>query len=348
MKLLCILVGVLSVALSAWGHGQSEGVSTSTPKCESVDPAVKVDMTCLEKQLKGAGLEGWVHASVDDSFLFVFTWRRPGNFFVNVQLPMMSKDPEVFASILKLRRHDRIRINGEFFKNEAPLKHINVSSLTVVKPYDGPQESFKYDPALEEDILQGSTLTGKVHIVANGGAVLVVEVGDRVIPVFNDKPSLVANLFRNDKIKIHYKVRLLPQRPSHLQLDTSMAHPVEVIEEIVEGHDKPLTLSGPLVMFPKSPQIKFDVFAIRTEDGDGVNRNFTVVNFDDIDLFLELRERFQKVWDENQDTAQYDRNKYINRNIMVTVSGTKNVVSPDQANPQIVPAKMQDIQIVVK
>ncbi len=344
-----IMLSIGLAGLTSWGQGHNNPPPENTlPKCESTDPGVEVDLSCIEEQLKTTGLGGWVHASVKDQMVMVFTWRRPGNFFINVQLPMASKDSKIMEQLAQLRRHDQIEIKGEFFKNEAPIQHINVSELKIVKAYDGPEEQYEYDPTLPADIMSGSRLVGKVHIVANGGSVLVVEVGDRVYPVFNDKPELASSLFRNDKIELDYKVQFLPTRPSHLVVDTSVSNPIRVLERIEQGHGTKITLKGPLVMFPESPQIKFNVFALRTEDSDDVRRNFTIVNFSDIDLFFAIRDKLQKVWDQNVASAVYDRNKYINRKIVLTVTGSKNVVAPDQANPQIVPVTIEDVDIQIQ
>ncbi len=331
----------------AQGHSNPT-TGTAQVVCESADPEVEVDMDCIEEQLKTTGIGGWVHASVKDQLVMVFTWRRPGNFFVNVQLPMVSEDPNIMKQLVELRRHDQIEIKGEFFKNEAPINHINVTDLKIVKKYEGVDDVYEYDPQLPTTILNSSQLIGKVHIVANGGRVLVVEVGDRVYPVFNENPGLAQDLFRNDKIELNYQVQFLPMRPSHLMVDTESDEPIRVLERIEDGHGTEITLTGPLVMFPKSPQIKFNVFALRTEDADQVSRNFTIVNFEDIDLFFAIRDKLQATWDQYVASAQYDRNKYVNRKILLKVTGTKNVVSPTQANPQVVPASIDDIEIIIQ
>jgi hypothetical protein len=43
-------------------------------------PARAVDLVQLEKDLNGAGVTGWIHGSVADRHLYVFTYRTPGNF----------------------------------------------------------------------------------------------------------------------------------------------------------------------------------------------------------------------------------------------------------------------------
>ena len=130
-------------------------------------------------------------------------------------------------------------------------------------------------------------------------------------------------------------------------VNTELAEPVKVLENIEDGHGSKIILEGPLVMFPKSPQIVFNVFALREEAGDGVTRNFTIINFADFDLFFAIRDKLQKVWDDNVATSEYDRNKYINRKIWLKVTGSKNVVAADQANPQIVPAEIEDVEITI-
>ncbi len=345
MNLLISLLMTL-FPLFSLAHSSSESAQPSeAPACESENTNQEIDMDCIEAQLKGEGLGGWVHASVDDQMVFVFTWRKPGSFFTNVQLPMFSEDPQVLKQLQSLGRHDQVILKGEFFQNEAPLRHIKVSEVKVVKAFSGPSGDYEYSPDVLTEILNSNKMIAKVHIVANGGRVLVVEKEDRVLPVFNKDPKLTENLFRNDKIELQYQVRLLPQQPSHIQVDEDAANPIRVIERIEEGHGEPFEITGPLVMFPKSPQIIFNVFAVREQDSDGIHRNYTVINFEDMDLFEKIRQNFQKAWDQAKDSAEYDRNKFINRKIQVTVRGLKNVVSPTQANPQVVPSQIDDIEI---
>lgn len=347
-SMLRLLLSIVLVSFNAHGYGTQPSIDKSQPQSCELAGSKEIDMECIGAQLQGEGLGGWVHASVDDQMMFVFTWRRPGNFFVNVQIPMSSKDPAIIQRLLELRRHDRILIKGSYYKNEAPIKHINVSELKVVEAYDGVQEDYQYDQALPNKILSGTSVIGKVHIVANGGSVLVVEVGDRVYPVFNKKPELVKDLYRNDKIEIQYYVSFFPTRPPHLELNVAAKEPVRVIEEIAVGHNQQITLKGPLVMFPKSPQIIFNVYALRTADADGVQRNYTLVNFSDFDLFKALREKLEEAWNKMSASAKYDRNKYINYNIMIEATGTKNVVDPVQANPQILINDLKDLKIMIK
>jgi len=142
------------------------------------------------------------------------------------------------------------------------------------------------------------------------------------------------NLYRGDIVKLNYQLQSYPQRPLHLQLDTNVEQPIEVIDAIATWHDRPQTLTGSLVKFPQSPQLKFDVYALEA-DTQGIKRYFTLLNFEDMDAFTNIRQKLAKIWDENADTAIAGRNMLINPNVTIEAKGLGNVVSPEQANPQI-------------
>jgi hypothetical protein len=342
-KFIFLIIVALFQVQSAFSQNQMDKEMASGPQCEIYKGSI--DYSCIETQLKGDGLGGWVHAAVKDQFIFVFTWRDPQNFFVNVQLPMSSKSPLIIDSLSKLKRHDRINIKGSFFHNDAPIRHINVSDIEVIEAYHGANDDYLYDPNLPDKIAQGNHLIGKVHAVADEGKVLVIETGDRVFPVFNKKPDLTKDLYRNDKIEIQYFIPFVPNKPMHIELDTELDKPLTVLNSIVSGHNEPIQLKGPLVMYPKSPQIIFNVYALRLEDSDGVKWDYTLVNFEDVDLFKKIREKLEEAWNKLDAEAKYDRNKYINPQILVEVSGIKNVVDPGQANPQVLINDINDLKI---
>ncbi|MEM7646592.1 MAG: hypothetical protein AAF203_06770, partial [Pseudomonadota bacterium] len=277
-------VGFLSPDNGFNGGSEPAESATKSLVCADLetpdDDADPIDMKEIENQLLGDGLGGWVHSAVKDQRLFVFTWRSPKSFFVNVQLPMFSEDADVLKKMAQLRRHDRIKLKGFFAPGKAPIEHINVTELEIVQKYTGPTDDYQYDATIPEEVMKGTEMEAKVHVVANDGSVLVVEKGDRVFPVFNSNPELASCLYRNDKVSLKYKVRNFPKRPSHLEVDVSVANPVEILERIVDGHGEPLELEGSLVMFPQSPQIKFDVYAIRVQDPANLQRNFTFMSQD--------------------------------------------------------------------
>ncbi len=314
------------------------------PPPEKLVPG-EVDMNEIKTQLVGGGLKGWVHAAVKDQFLFVFTWRQPNNFFINVQLPMSSTDTKILESLSQLKRHDEIFIQGDFFKNESPLQHINVTSLEITKPYTGPGSDYVYESEVPLEIMNNNKMIAEVHIVTNGGAVLVVEYQDRILPVLVPRPEFTRQLYRGDKIELSYLVKTALNRPPHLILNTNSPEPIRMIEQIACGHNEPIELEGSLVMFPQSPQIMFNVFALRTRDAEGIEREYTLVNFENSTLFTEIRRRLQGSWDIMSEYARNDRNKLLNERILVKVKGIKNVMAGDQANPQILINDIKDLKI---
>ena len=100
-------------------------------------------------------------------------------------------------------------------------------------------------------------------------------------------------------------------------------------------------MEGHLVMFPKSPQITLNVFALRTEDFEGIKQNYTFLVPDmhsekGMEEFFAMNKMLQNSWDEMIEFAVDDRNKFLNEMITVRVRGRHNVISPAQANPQII------------
>ena len=144
-------------------------------------------------------------------------------------------------------------------------------------------------------------------------------------------------------------MRKSPYRPTHLELDLSVTEPLVVLERIEDGQGEEFKISGPLVKFPRSPQINFDVYAIRLSDSDGVQRNVTfMTDFSSApkqDLFFEIKDKLENAWNSLEDQAEYDRNKFVNRKIIVTAKGIKNVTDPSQANAQIFIDKIEDVEI---
>ena len=110
-------------------------------------------------------------------------------------------------------------------------------------------------------------------------------------------------------------------------------------------HQKEKTLTGKLVKFPQSPQLNFDVYGIEIET-QGIKRTFTLVNFDDINEFERIREKLASIWDNHLETAVSGRNMQINPEVTVKVKGRLNIVSPEQANPQILLDSVEDITTI--
>lgn len=306
------------------------------------------DLVEIEKQLQGGGLGGWVHGINASQSIFVFTWRSSNNFFVNKQFPITTEKKDLEEQIKKWRRHDYVVIKGEFVKHGSPQKHIMVTSIEKHEVWAGlgSNLNYEYDKKALSEVLAQNELVFKVHYASPDGKALVLEYKDLIIPVFNKKmPELTTGLYRDDKLKIKYIASDEPFAPQHLKVDISAARPVEVLERIVEGHGLPFEHTGELIMFPKSPQILFDVFALKQTDGT-IERQYTLVNFEDPDLFKKIREKLTLAWEKNKSDAVYSRNKFVNPKLIVRARGIKNVVDPSQANPQILLNSVDDIEIV--
>lgn len=332
-----------------------EDISYQGPKSlcllEAIEEKPSKDLIAefgLLEKLANEGLVGWIHGSIHAESLYVFTWRRPDNFFENIQFPISSFDEKVLEDLKQLKRHDRVRIFGEFMAPNAPLTHLQVRAVEMVEPYVGPEipnGEIKDYGALPKEISEGREVITKVHVSADGGAVLVIEHKDQMIPVFNPKPVLARGLYRNDKIFLKYTVRKTPNRPPHLEVDVTRSNPIEVVSQIACRHDQTVELEGHLVMFPKSPQITLNVFALRTVDFENVKQNYTFLvpdmsSEEGMEKFFAMNEILQKSWNEMIEFAVDDRNKFLNEMISVRVRGRHNVISPAQANPQIIIEKI--------
>lgn len=76
-----------------------------------------------------------------------------------------------------------------------------------------------------------------------------------------------------------------------------------------------------------------------------MNRTFTLVNFEDNAEFQKIRDRLAKIWDSHTQTIATGRNILINPAVRVEATGVVNVVSAEQANPQILLKTAQDLKI---
>ena len=330
LKSLVMRLVVLTMAFMALS------VSVSAPLFADDDPMNPgIDFPKFEAALKSDGVTGWVHGRLGPLAVFVF---REKDFFHYAIFPMVSHIPAVKTALEGVKRHDKIQIKGEILDNGAPQKHIYVTELNVLERWDGgggeSVPPYEYSAKIPEELMGRSEFIGKVHFAAQDGSMIVTEYKDVVIPVVGI-PGRADNLYRGDKIKLRYKIQEHPRRPSHLVLDADAAQPVEVLARLKDLHGKQECREGSLVKFPKSPEVSFDVFALQITDGDFYTLDYTLVNFDNADLFKAIREKAAKAWNEHPETVVNGRNKLHNPNLKVKACGTLNVVAPSQANPQI-------------
>jgi hypothetical protein len=317
----------------------------------------EIDLKEVERLLTTTGLKGEIHGASADGKLFVFTYRNDNNFFENIQLPLTTEDAKIISALPTLKRHQAYLIKGNFIESRAPIKHINVTTLELVKDYssevDNHRHSYKGDLG---DLVNLKEFTGRVHAIGAEGKMLVMEYKDRIIPVFVTEAAsqlLVKELYRGDLVKIKFFVRQSPESPTHISLERQAnlganEKVLEIMDSLISHHGQSVSKTGYLIKFPQSPLIKFNIYAILVEDKDGSSIQFTVTNLEDMDLFKKSREKMEKIWDENAASVENDRNKLVNKKVLITAKGTYNMVDRGQANPQIIIHDVKDITFEIK
>jgi len=322
-------------------------VSSADEPCSYHGEAYEgLELSQLSQELKSTGLIGRVHGAASTAQLFVMSVREPENFFSHREFSLVPGDERAQTVLSQVSRHDLICIKGDFLDNPSPQKHVWVSSAEVLEPWpqQGDLPPYERSGGLPAELASQTELVGKVHAIGEAGKVLVVEYKGGVLPIFVEATDYTEGLFRGDIVRVNYTLQERPQQPTHLKLNLESEQPIEVLDAIASWHQQEKTLAGKLVKFPQSPQLKFDVYAIEVETL-GVKRTFTLVNFDDIDAFNSIRERLAALWDTHLATAVSGRNMQINPDVIVEASGRLNVVSPEQANPQILLNSAEDIRL---
>lgn len=326
--------------------GSSSGADGPPPR--TTGPIEPDDTASLSVVLQQGQLTGWIHAAVHDRGLYVFTYRKTGDFFSFAEFPLTPASDAVTAQLAKLRRHDAVTIKGSFIEKGAPIRHILLQDIKVVTPYV-PDETATPRPtetAFPDELVGQTEAIGKVHAVDTDGRILVIEYADSVVPVFVSVPALTAGLYRNDKIRLAFQFSTVPPRPTHLWLDTANSKPIEVLERLLDLHGKPYQADGMLVRFPQSPEISTDVYALEVVDSDRVTREFTLLS-NNTTIFNAIHDKLSAAWKAHPGTVIDGRNKLLNPSLRVHASGTFNLVAPNQANAQIILDSAADVTVTV-
>ncbi|TVQ51552.1 MAG: hypothetical protein EA366_15280 [Spirulina sp. DLM2.Bin59] len=336
---------ILLIAFVALGLGLAtlvQGMGQPAFSCEYHQEAYEGLVTeQLEAELTGSGLIGRVHGAAPA--MAVLTVREPDHFFNHREFSLIPANGEVREALGAIHRHDRICIQGEWLHNPSSQPHLLVKGMEVLETWQGVR-GYEHQTQLPEDLLgRDGSLVGVVHAVGTEGDLLVVDYGDGVVPVVVTDPVWTAGLYRGDIVRLNYGVQRIPPRPPHLRLNERADQPLAVLDAIASWHNQPKTLTGKLVKFPQSPQIQFDVYGLAVETL-GQQRIFTLVNFEDPEVFGAIRQRLATLWEENEGGAIAGRNYLINPGLTLTATGTINVISPEQANPQILLATPEAIQ----
>ncbi len=309
--------------------------------------AFAVDLKEIEKELTTSGVEGWIHGSVESQGLYVFTYRNPTNFFDYIEMSLVSYSPTMMKELASYNRQDKVRVKGAFLSNPSPQKHIMVSSIEMITKYQSPYptDPYQHQAKIPDELLNQTQGTFLIHAVAGDGHILVVEYKDSILPIFVQNAALAKDLFRGDLVQLKFKIQTDPTHPTHLNLNEKDPQPVQILESIQAKNGKPASVEGALIMFPKSPEIMFNVFAVQEQLPAGLTRQYTLVNFDSADLFQQIRDALQKAWDQYPGYVN-GRNKLVSTHVRVKVTGVFNEVDPSQANPQILLNSLDSIQII--
>ena len=317
--------------------------------------AQAVDMLRFENELRGPGAVGRIHGAVADRELYVFTYRGPDGFFDHVEASLVPDNDAVAAQLKAANRHDLVRIHGHFADNPSPQAHAIIDSIERLEAYINPYspEKHSYEAAIPEDLVNRTSGDFLVHAIAGDGHVLVVEYRDQVLPIYVRSDALAARLegllMRNDVVHLRYRVRRKPNQPTHLALDESTDDALTVVESVAQLNGRSADVEGALVLFPKSPEIRFDVFAVTDESSvvvaAGLHRQFTMLNIQDPSIFDAIREKLGAWWASRARDFKNGRNKLESRCLRVRARGVFNQVDANQANAQIILQSADDVTV---
>jgi len=309
-----------------------------------------IDLEFVKLRLAGEGLVVEVHGSVDDQQMLVVTVRDPDNFFHFEHFSAIGKSADVQSQLLARKRHDKIILRGALIENRSKQGHIEVASFELKEEYKNPHNpgDYPYDAQIPEELIGKNSAEFLVHAVHKEGEVLVLEYKDRVLPIFvrADQAHFSKDLARNDLIRAHFQIARNPHAPVHLKLNPEILKPIEVLQSVMPMHGQSADVTGELVLFPKSPQVSFDIFAILQPIEFGLKRNFTLINFDDPELFKKIREKCAQAWATAPNDFVNGRNKLVHKTIKFRAKGIFNQVDANQANVQILIQNINDLEWV--
>jgi len=298
------------------------------------------------KQLEATGLTGLMHGVDPDRGLYVFNYNVPGDFFKRFEFSVLPTSEAQLALLKTLRRGDRVFLKGYLGAQPTPQPHVYVQEFKLLEKYDpgvdAPAGRHSRDTQLPEDLKNKTDFVGQVHAVIAGGAVVVVEYKETIIPLVVTETEFTQDLFRGDLIRVYFVIQTSPGRPAHVVLKSSQAlgkAPIEVLERLVDRNSTTKTLIGRLVLFPKSPTISRDVWAIEEDLGYGLARYSTLVNFTAVDDKLpelnRIDAKLRAFWNSKPEGVFEGRNKFIHTEIRIRATGVVTVFMPNQANAQL-------------
>ena len=351
-----LLPGLAAVTVSLLGLSVAQAQSPHWPNISpdmaammeaQLTPVMGVDFGQVERELGGDGAVGWIHGAVAGRDLFTFTYRQ--TFFEYAIFPMLPETPTVADALARVSRHDRVRIFGRYADNSSPQRHIIVTRVEVVEPWTNPYTPapYQYEAQVPRDLLGQTSARFLVHAIAEGGRILVVEYRDQILPIFVRNPELTSGLSRNDVVEIQYRVRTRPEQPVHLAIQEGLPNAIRVVQAVSSLNGREVeNVEGELVLFAASPEIRFDVFALNDREFPEARRQFTLLNFEDPEIFRAIREKLKAAWDRHPRAFVNGRNKLVSTCISVRARGVFHQIDANQANVQILLRSPNDIDVL--
>lgn len=330
LKRCCMIIslGILPTAMAAQA---SANPCTGSALFATDDPALA---TALSSE---SGLAGVAHGLGEGRNAAVMTVMAQGDFFGGRQLNLIPNNVQIKEQLSSIGRNDKICVRGELTRYSPEQAHVVVNELTVLESWHMPYAElppYEYKSPSIEDLPDSGVLDAQVHAIGEG--MLILEAGDRVIPLVIRNPAFIpADLYRFDRIQVAYGKKVRHGGVSHLLLDETLSPAIEVIESLRTAHGTETSVTGHLVLFPKSPLITRDIFGIGTTS-DGQTINYTVVNFSNMEVFEAVQKKLQDLWKAHESDVVRGRNYFLIPDLQVTARGRLNVQSPSQANPQII------------
>lgn len=296
------------------------------------------------------GLAGTLHGKTPDrqGNPVVLTVRDPDDFFAARQLTLIPSSPDSAETLNLAKRNDMVCIRGSLAPFGGDQIHVTVSEVDFLEPFSDRYPDlppYAYSGPNPEDLPPQGELKARIHSAE--AELLVVEVGDRIMPVAVPQGMDISPLpWRFDTVTMNFRKAPMPGGITHLVL----AGPALAITASLRAdHGKATTVEGNLAVFPKSPLISRDTYAISRVDGDGFETTFTLVNLDDRAVFEAAQKKLADAWltAENSGAITRGRNHFLNPTVRISVTGTLNVVSAAQANPQVIVSSPEDINVTV-
>jgi hypothetical protein len=286
-----------------------------------------------------AGLAGTIHGfpTADHGTTAVMSVRADNDFFNARQINLISQNESVSELLNTLKRNDGACIRGTIVPLGTEQIHVNVSEIAVLDLQNDPYPDlppYEYRGPTAESLPPGGKLVARMHASAPG--MLLVEVVDRVMPLVVRNPaSIPADLYRFDTVEFSYDKAQSPGSPVHLVLNESLNPPIKITDSIRAQNGKQTRVVGYLALFPRSPLISRDTYAINV-DQNGIQTSYTLVNFDNPEIFEKLQRALEQAWKSDTSKISRGRNYFLNGRVSVAIKGKLNMVSPSQANPQII------------